>query len=138
MARLCPVGTEVQTLIFPDAKFAPSQAKRWALSHGFKATKLDLTSGSTRIRQVAPSRFRPGSFRTIRLGDSGVSAVVGCPLKETTMAARKKRAKKRPSKKRGKKKRAAKKARKKTERRETLADINLKKRVRALTGGKRR
>lgn len=80
MARLCPVGTEIQTLIFPAALFDAEKARAWALAHDFSAAKVHTTGQSHRIRQKLPSRFKTGSFRTIELGVGGVQAIIGCPL----------------------------------------------------------
>lgn len=75
--KRCPVGTEVQSLVFPKSIFSERQAKDWARRHGYRVSKWDETTESYRIRQKDPKRFRPGSFRTIHLGD--VAAVIGCP-----------------------------------------------------------
>jgi len=90
MPNVCPIGTEIQTLIFPSAKFVTADAARvWALQHGFHARKIDEKIGKTaatfRIRQYPPTRYESKSFRTIPLGDSGVQAVIGCP-KQVAMA----------------------------------------------------
>lgn len=74
----CPVGTEVQTLIFDPESFNKTEAKRWAKDQGFKSSKVDETRDSYRIRQKDPRSYKKGSFRTIELA-SGVKAVVGCP-----------------------------------------------------------
>jgi hypothetical protein len=74
----CPVGTEVQTLIFDREVFNKTEAKRWAKENDFSATKVDETRDSYRIRQKDPRRFKKTGFRTIELAD-GVKAVVGCP-----------------------------------------------------------
>ncbi len=76
-----PHHTQIATLLFPKEVFTPAAARRWALSHGFHVEKTD--TGSTkarflRIRQHAPSHYKPRSFRTIALGDS-VEAVIGLP-----------------------------------------------------------
>lgn len=75
--KTCPVGTEVQTLIFHKDAFDRQRAVRWATQHDFRATKVDEKEHSYRLRQVDPGAFRPGMFRTISLTD-GVAAVIGC------------------------------------------------------------
>ena len=75
--RVCPVGTEVQTLIFSKVIYTEITARMWAKKNGFKVTKIDETSDSYRMRQRPPERFTPGSFRTISVGS--VQAVIGCP-----------------------------------------------------------
>ena len=67
--------THIQSLLFPRSRFTPSKAKRWALAHGYRASKTDITENYVRIRQQPPSRF--STFRTVPLGSSGVKAVVG-------------------------------------------------------------
>lgn len=108
MPDVCPIGTEIQTLLFPSAKF-PSQrdAAEWAIRHGFGARKIHSSKDSHRIRQRPPTRYEPGSFRTIPLGASDVLAVIGCPKQsetkeEKTMAKRKKKKSRKGSKKSGK------------------------------------
>lgn len=78
--QFCPVGTEVQTLIFNKEWWTARQAQKWARTHDFKAAKVDETSASWRLRQKPVSRFRRGSFRTITFrGVKGIKAVVACP-----------------------------------------------------------
>jgi hypothetical protein len=76
--KRCPVGTEVQTLIFDADDFDRREAVAWAKRGGFSASKVDETGSSYRIRQHSPGQYRKGSFRTISL-DDGVKAVIGCP-----------------------------------------------------------
>jgi len=76
--KRCPVGTEVQTLIFDNQDFDEKEAVSWAKKGGFSASKVDETGTSFRIRQHLPTRYKKGSFRTITLSD-GVKAVIGCP-----------------------------------------------------------
>jgi hypothetical protein len=71
-------GTKIQTLIFSKEEFTKEQAIAWAKEHGFSADKVDETEDSYRIRQVDPSEFKEGSFRTITL-KKGVKAVIGIP-----------------------------------------------------------
>jgi hypothetical protein len=79
--KKCPVGTEVQTLIFSADEFEEKEAVAWARKHKFSAAKVDETDSSFRIRQHQPSKYKSGSFRTITL-TSGVKAVVGCPRRK--------------------------------------------------------
>jgi hypothetical protein len=74
----CPTGTEVQTLLFSRDHFTEKEAVSWALHHDFVWKKTDVKPHTIRIRQESPSRFRVGSFRTIRLA-VGIQAVIGCP-----------------------------------------------------------
>jgi len=92
----CPIGTEVQTLIFPKGIYTQSSAKAWAKRHDFKTTKIHETADSYRIRQKEKTKFDPRMFRTISLGQ--VTAVVGCP-KTRSSSSRKKTAKKKTAKK---------------------------------------
>ena len=75
--RMCPVGTEVQTLIFEKDIFTVTQAKAWARRNGYSVSKVDETEESYRLRQKDPKRYQRSSFRTIAFGD--VKAVIGCP-----------------------------------------------------------
>lgn len=72
--------TEVQTLIFPKEHFPSAEAaRRWAISHGFRANEIAETKVSFRIRQADPAKFSKATFRTISLERLGlnVKAVVG-------------------------------------------------------------
>lgn len=75
---LCPVGTEIQTLIFSKDNFKKSDAVTWVHKHNFHGTEVDETGTSYRYRQQNPRKFREDSFRTITIKD-GVKAVIGCP-----------------------------------------------------------
>ena len=77
-ARLCPVGTRVQSLILYKVRFDRVGAINWVVDNGHRARKIDETSASYRFRQEEPSSFVEGSFRTIDIGP-GVKAVIGCP-----------------------------------------------------------
>ena len=79
--KRCPVGTEVQTLIMAKERFDQTTAVAWARKHKFSAGKVDVTGQSYRIRQHIPSRYKPGSFRTITL-TTGVQSVIGSPKKK--------------------------------------------------------
>jgi hypothetical protein len=76
--RRCPVGTQVQTLIFDRDQFSRSEAIAWARRNAYRTDKVDTTANSFRIRQSSPGRFTRDSFRTISLSDR-VKAVIGCP-----------------------------------------------------------
>jgi hypothetical protein len=69
--------TTVETLIFSKKVFkTAAKAKKWAKDHDYKATKVDETDKSWRIRQRDPGDFKKDSFRTITF-TKGVKAVVG-------------------------------------------------------------
>jgi hypothetical protein len=72
----CPIGTQIQTLIFPKLVYTSTQARLWARRHGYKSAKIDETADTFRMRQHPPGRYHKDSFRTISLGT--VSAVIGC------------------------------------------------------------
>lgn len=76
---VCPVGTEVQTVILSKNFFNQREAKSWIGRHDFRISKIDETANSWRFRQQPPDWFEKRSFRTIRLRP-GVEAVIGCPL----------------------------------------------------------
>lgn len=75
---VCPVGTEIQTLIFHKSAYNKYQAKLWAKDHDFKHYKVSEYEESFRIRQKDPKEFTEDTFRTINL-KSGVKAVIACP-----------------------------------------------------------
>jgi hypothetical protein len=77
----CPVGTQVQTLIFDREKFTRTRSKAWAKKHEFKFGKIDETEDYFRIRQQNPDKMDENSFRTIEFGE-GITAVIGCPKKK--------------------------------------------------------
>ncbi len=79
--RICPVGTEVQTLIFDKDEFNEKSAKSWAKNHDFKYGYVDSKENTHRIRQQEPDEFKADSFRTIDI-TKGVKAVIGCPKKK--------------------------------------------------------
>lgn len=130
MPNVCPIGTEIQTLLFPPSRSA-AEARSWAVAHGFSAPKVDTLTGRARIRQHSPKRFAPGSFRTIPLGSSGVQAVIGCPKREPWRS-RGKGERVMASKKRGKKKSKKSLLRRYHEAQSTLGVILLKERLKKL------
>lgn len=79
--RLNPVSrrgsrsSRVQSLLLPRSKFSPATAKAWARSHGYRATKVDVTDRYIRLRQAAPGSF--ARLRTVPFGSGGIKAVVG-------------------------------------------------------------
>lgn len=77
--KICPVGTEIQTLIFEKPTWDIPFAKHWAEKHDFMYGIVDEKPNSIRIRQRDPSYFVEDSFRTIDITD-GVKAVIGCPI----------------------------------------------------------
>jgi len=75
--------TTVQTLIFSPNYFSQPAAIEWAKSHGFRYSKVDVVKArggrnvrSFRLRQIDPSKFKSGSFRTIQIAP-GIEAVIG-------------------------------------------------------------
>jgi len=79
MAR-CPVGMQVQSLVFDREEFTRAEARAWAKRHGYQHEGLDVKPGTYRIRQKHPRAFQSGTFRTIHFG-SGIEAVVACPAR---------------------------------------------------------
>ncbi len=75
--RMCPAGSQVQTLLFPMPKFNLESAKAWAKKHGWKTGDVDIGErfDFIHLRQEDPARFR--RVRTIHFGGSGVMARVG-------------------------------------------------------------
>lgn len=83
--QLCPVGTEIQTLLFSHEHFKNEDyAKAWAQKHNFKYGNVEEGAEYWRIRQQEPENFKQTSFRTITLTD-GVKAVIGCPKHKNKM-----------------------------------------------------
>jgi hypothetical protein len=82
----CPRPLAVQTLIFSKSEFEPFDVFAWCEQNRVHIDPRQLleTGQSYRFRQHDPSRFIPGSLRTIRLGkgESRVQAVVGCPTQD--------------------------------------------------------
>jgi hypothetical protein len=65
-------GSEIQSLLF-DKQWTPSEAKDWATSHGYKATKVHVTDNYIRLRQFPP--IKGAEKRTITFGQ-GIKAIV--------------------------------------------------------------
>jgi hypothetical protein len=78
---VCPVGTEIQTLIFDKSMFNLRQAKAWAKKNNFENAYVDGKLNTLRIRQKDPNLFVEDGFRTIQLRQ-GVQAVIGCPKRK--------------------------------------------------------
>ena len=77
--KVCPVGTQTQSLVLSKQFFTLKQAENWIQRHGFTLRKIEESRNNWRFRQHDPKRFEDESFRTIRLRP-GVEAVIGCPL----------------------------------------------------------
>lgn len=70
----CPTGSRVQSLLFSRLFFTTRGAQRWAKSHGYRYSKVDVTKKYVRLRQADPSHF--ARLRTVSFG-RGVRAVIG-------------------------------------------------------------
>lgn len=77
--KVCPVGTQTQSLILSKQFFTLKQAESWIKRHGFVLRKEEESRNNWRFRQHDPKQFEEESFRVIRLRP-GVEAVIGCPL----------------------------------------------------------
>ncbi len=80
LRSLCPVGTQIQTLVFNKKQFPfKLHAVKWSKQHRFKHNKVDIEKNTFRLRQQSPKNFRKKEgLKTITL-TKGVQAVVGCP-----------------------------------------------------------
>lgn len=78
---VCPVGTQIQSLIFDKSMFNLRQAKAWAKKNNFENAYVDGKLNTLRIRQKDPNLFVEDGFRTIQLRQ-GVQAVIGCPKRK--------------------------------------------------------
>ena len=78
---VCPVGTEIQTLIFDKSMFNLREAKAWAKKNNFENAYVDGKLNTLRIRQKDTAMFTEDGFRTIQLRQ-GVQAVIGCPKRK--------------------------------------------------------
>jgi Mor family transcriptional regulator len=73
-------STEVQTVLFDKERWTVSAAKKWLRDHGYKTPSVDTTSEYHRFRQLPPSRFQNGTFRTINFGkNTGIKSVIAVP-----------------------------------------------------------
>lgn len=68
--------TDTQSYIFLKEKFTKEQAVKWTSDHDKKYNNIEETADSWRLRQVNPERFKPESFKTIKI-EAGVKAVIG-------------------------------------------------------------
>ena len=81
LAKLCPRGTEVQTLLFPRTEFGSHTAVRsWLQKYGEDGGRyIDDAPNFYHVRLRPVTHFAARSLRTKPLGKHGVMAVVGCP-----------------------------------------------------------
>jgi len=63
----------VQSLVFSKTKFNRSSARTWAKNHGYKASKVEVTKNSIKLRQLPPGRYV--GFQTKQL-TKGVSVIM--------------------------------------------------------------
>jgi len=68
-------STTVQSLVFKKSMFNRASARKWAESHGFKNSKVDVTRSSIRLRQFSSGTCKVGSFK-IKSLTTGVSAIL--------------------------------------------------------------
>lgn len=77
------VATRIHSLLFNRHAWTPTAARTWAKMHGYSTRYYSAAAPSEeyfRFGQLATSRFRPDSFRTIKFGtESGIKAVIGKP-----------------------------------------------------------
>jgi len=86
--KICPVGTEIQTVIIDKSVFTLGNAKDWIYRHNFKnAMNPDITDNYYRFRQADPEKFDQDGFRTIDIA-GGVKAVIGCPIEKAARGKR--------------------------------------------------
>ena len=81
IVKLCPIGTQIQSLVFSKDSFSKAQASDWAKTHGFKYG-VDEKQNTFRLRQQNPSLFKKHSFRTADFDKKlpkGIQAVIACP-----------------------------------------------------------
>lgn len=63
----------VQSVILRRNLFSPQEAIDWIVSHGYKATKMDVTPEYYRFRQTSPEHLKMLGYyaRTTPLGKDG-------------------------------------------------------------------
>lgn len=78
--KVCPVGTQIQHLVFNKAQYTQEQAKQWALTHKFKWVDkfVEEKENTMHVRQQPKSKFKKDGWATISL-TNGVKAVIACP-----------------------------------------------------------
>lgn len=82
VADACPVGTQIQSLLFLKKQFTKRETTEWLKKHDFSnTTDLDETESFYRARQEQPEHFTVEGFRTIKIAD-GIKAIIGCPVME--------------------------------------------------------
>jgi hypothetical protein len=72
----------VQSVIFDKNVFTPRKAKKWLVSSGYKAPKMDETENYLRFRQVSPSEANREGFtqyRTKSIGNGDIKLVLAYP-----------------------------------------------------------
>jgi murein DD-endopeptidase MepM/ murein hydrolase activator NlpD len=73
-ASRCPVGSNVQSLLFPKSRYTNAQAKAWARAHGYRAGKMDVSGKYIHLTQAPPNKFQ--RIRTVPFG-KGIEAHIG-------------------------------------------------------------
>ena len=74
-------STQVQAILLPRDRFPNfSDAKSWAVDHGYATDRAELTPNHVHFRQRDPADFVEGLFRTKRM-KGGILVRVGYPLK---------------------------------------------------------
>ena len=64
-----------QSVLFKRRQWTVTKAIQWLYDHGHSFKKIDLRPETIRFRQVSPNPNH--RYRIHRLGDSGVSLVLG-------------------------------------------------------------
>lgn len=75
-------GSKIQSLMFDKNKYTKSSAQDWAQSHGFKASKSDVTYNTIILEQDDTSD--PNKTVTQKISD-GIEAVFGVPKTEKSL-----------------------------------------------------
>lgn len=68
-------GSRIQSLIFAKDQFTTRTAHQWAIAHGFKITKTDVTANTIRIRQLDPKKVRVVGTITLKPGVQATVAI---------------------------------------------------------------
>jgi len=69
----------VQSIIFDKSTFTPREAKKWLISSGYKAPKMDETEHYFRFRQVSPTEAKRqgySNYNTKAIGDGSIKLVL--------------------------------------------------------------